>query len=652
MNKQINFIRPMASLVMATALLSGQFVAPAMARDDAILTPYKPKIETAITEANTGETTTINTESVEDNKTAEETEAQPSAPVDLTTLIETKVLDEAETAPNIASDNASNDSAVSVLGDNSSTETTSTQGITLTTTPSASISLIQKDPASIRLAAVGIDRPDHDGLDRLMWQGSRAETIIALQQELNDAQFPRAFDDAIHHLITARVIPPEGFVDVAPALIEARFAALAAKGASDDLARMISQLPHEDRWAVWQEWLVLHHLFVRQDQDACRMAAEKVLITLDALWHQINAFCAVVEGDIDKASFALDILMASGISSANYDGLMRQLTGQGGAAQIDPATLTPLDLVLLDSAHLPIDSAGLAVIPASYQGSISQLRYWDDDAQRQMEARRFHQGDDLVAVTASWALLPASGMSSAEALTRFGLDGTDDEISLARLDAWQAIAGEADDRTAALLALEAFAIDYQRSGIRSLDLWMPLMERGANILDLDGKIAPLLGFSATAPTLFMNEQSLAWNRLLVPSGEAIDVETLADAEAFDALPMLMAIKAPLAKIDWVHLDSEASGLANSSFNLPYQTLMQIEAIAEQGRKAETLMRVALMLDGVDLSELSRDDAARVTGILFRAGLKNTARQLAHDILLSWGLSRHLQGDPSLQAAAS
>lgn len=72
MNKQINFIRPMASLVMATALFSSQFVAPAMARDDAILTPYKPKIETAITEANTGETTTINTESVEDNKTAEE----------------------------------------------------------------------------------------------------------------------------------------------------------------------------------------------------------------------------------------------------------------------------------------------------------------------------------------------------------------------------------------------------------------------------------------------------------------------------------------------------------------------------------------------------------------------------------------------------
>ena len=130
MNKQINFIRPMASLVMATALFSGQFVAPAMARDDAILTPYKPKIETAITEANTGETTTINTESVEDNKTAEDTEAQTFAPVDLTTLIETKVLDEAETAPNIASDNASNDSAVSVLGDNSSTETTSTQGIT------------------------------------------------------------------------------------------------------------------------------------------------------------------------------------------------------------------------------------------------------------------------------------------------------------------------------------------------------------------------------------------------------------------------------------------------------------------------------------------------------------------------------------------
>jgi len=58
------------------------------------------------------------------------------------------------------------------------------------------------------------------------------------------------------------------------------------------------------------------------------------------------------------------------------------------------------------------------------------------------------------------------------------------------------------------------------------------------------------------------------------------------------------------------------------------------------------------LDSVDLAQLSRDDAARVTGILFRAGLKNTARQLAHDILLSWGLARHLQGGAPLDATAS
>lgn len=647
MNKTITLIRPIASLAMAVAMLTGQFVAPALARDDAILTPYTPKTEIK-SEPEVKSEPEIKTEDA--NTTAEETNAQTSAPIDLTTLIETKVLNAADTAASNAADNASvneNDAAA----ETTLSQSESSQGLTLTTTPTTSISLTQKDPASIRLAAVGIDRPDHDGLDRLMWQGSRAETIIDLQQQLNNAKFPRAFDDAIHHLITARVIPPEGFVDVAPSLIEARFTALAAKGASDDLARMISQLPHEDRWLAWQEWLALHHLFVRQDQDACRMAAEKVLITLDALWHQINAFCAVVDGDLDKASFALDILMASGISSANFDGLMRQLTGQGNATKIDAATLTPLDLVLLDSTHMPLDAAALAIIPASYQGSITRLRYWEDDAQRQMSARRYDH-EDLTTLTASWALLPASGMSSAEALTRFGLDGTPDEISLARLDAWQAIAGEADDRTAAVLALEAFEIDYQRSGIRSLDLWMPLMERGANILDLDIKIAPLLGFSDTAPTLFMNENALAWNRLLNLSGESVDAKTLANADAFEALPLLMAIKTPIAKIDWANLDSAAPALTSPAINLPYQQLMQIEAIAEQGRKAETLMRVALMLDDVDLAQLSRDDAARVTGILFRAGLKNTARQLAHDILLSWGLARHLQGGAPLDATAS
>ena len=49
-------------------------------------------------------------------------------------------------------------------------------------------------------------------------------------------------------MMTARAVPPEGFIDIAPDIINAKLNWLAAKGASEDLAQMIRQLPENETW--------------------------------------------------------------------------------------------------------------------------------------------------------------------------------------------------------------------------------------------------------------------------------------------------------------------------------------------------------------------------------------------------------------------
>ena len=639
----------MRQLLAVSAVIGLSFSSDALARSDSILTVVTPKPAATVDNGSGAVSQSLSSgSSLSSNGAASEENTAPAsaAPVDLTTLIKHTEDDaSAESADNTSlntnlNNTALNNTAATEAGDNTETAVQ----------PAApSISLKRKDPSSIRLAAVGVDRDSLDGLDSLMWQGSDANTILSLQEALANSAPPSAFDAPLHHLTIARVVPPEGFVDQAPALIETRLNALAKAGASDDLAALVAQLPTEERWQDWQKWLAVHHLITRNDNAACTAARDQVGQTLDPLWHQINTFCAVVAGDADQASFALDILMDSGLSTSNFDQLMRQLIGQTKADDLDMTTVSGLDLVLMDSARITIEPEALSQLDQGHYGSVMSLRYLSDDSLRLLNARHFNH-DDMISLKTSWALLPIRPMSSAEALTRFSVGGDADDIALARLDAWQTIAAEKDDRTAAQLAYEALIIDYNYAGIRGFSLWLPIIERGADSLDLEDKIGPVLGFVPETSRLTMSKEAMAWHDLLAFSRKPTDVENLEIIAGFDSLPLLNAINVPVEAIDWMTVSADGDTLSGAGMNVPYQALMQLVEIANQERKAETLMRAALLLDGVDLATLNRDDAALIVSVLHQVGMKDTARALARDILVSWGAARHFNPSVSPQSA--
>ena len=255
---------------------------------------------------------------------------------------------------------------------------------------------------------------------------------------------------------------------------------------------------------------------------------------------------------------------------------MRQLIGQGQADNLDLSNISGIDLVLMDSARITIDPMGLTNLHQGHAGSVLSLRYLSDESLRMMTARHFNH-DDMMALKTSWALLPIKSVSSAEALTRFSINGDADEIAMARLDAWQAIAAEKDDRTAAQLAYEAMMIDYKYAGIKGFALWLPIVERGATNLDLEDKIGPVLGFSPESSRLVMSDEATAWHDLLTFGRKPTRVETLQLTAGFDGLPLLDAINIPVEKIDWMAIAPNTPPLAASAAgnSLPYQGLMQL-----------------------------------------------------------------------------
>ncbi len=564
-------------------------------------------------------------------------------PVDLTKLVqtapkntpvETAVLPDEETGGDESTTNATGASS------DAAPATAASPNVTSLTSVSASSSLTRKDPSSIRLGSLGLDRPDLDGLNRLMWEGSNAATALALMTSLDPARSPNALRPVLDHIMTARSVPPEGFIDIAPDIINAKLNWLASSGASDDLAAIIRQLPESDIWEDQKAWLILHDLMTRNDEAACLTAQKKVLMTLDVLWHQINAFCAVIKGEEMKAAFALDILEDSGVDDPVYFALMRRLINGDDVTIDDQTELSMLNVILMDSARLMIEADVLKALPYSYSGTAQRLRYLSPSASRFIAARAFnHVGADGVApLMQSWALVPRDNLSSAEALTRLRFGGDADTIALARLNTWQAIAAEKDELSGASLAFEAMLADFSHADINAIALWLPLIEAGINAPEIDAKIGPLMGFGAEGSKVLMNDAALAWHDLLATTSRPVSPASLAVIDAYDAIPLIMARGRPIGDIEWMEAESLRPLAVGAS--LPYTAIKKIEAAAADGLKAETILRLAHLLQEYPLSRINRDDAAKLVNVLMQLDMQATAQHLARDLLVTWGANRH------------
>ena len=562
-----------------------------------------------------------------------EENAEPTRPLDLTTLVPEE--------PGASSDSGDPGASGTLGGAGSLTPEEAAA------TPSGgerivvSTGLRVRDPSTVRIASLGLDRPPVDGLDRLMWGATDADRAVALFARLPEMVASPAIRQRLEHIMLSRAVPPGGTVDHTEALIGFRLDWLRNHAGAADLAVLVRQLPDGEPWLDWKRWLTVHDLINRNDEEGCGYASERVAATLENVWHQINAFCQVVGGDVAQASFGLDILADSGVEDPAYFALMARLTGSGGNASLpEGAEIGPINLVLMDSARVEISSAALQSAP-DHRGSLGGLRYLGDDAQILLAARLFERHDlEVGDIIADWAALPEANIPASEALTGLSIAAAGDEVALARLLAWQAVALETNRGTASDMALRALSVDYRHAGGRSLELWAPFIQ------DADAAYlkALLPGFDPAAQL----PEGAAWADIMAESSRTVEAADLVEAGAVDAVPLLRALGREVGELEWHDQIAAQSALAPGGASLRFGHLLALEASAAAGNKAETLLMATAALGPLKPWDLGRDDAARLVAALMRVGLEETARDLAREILAGWVLERHFAGPAGLE----
>ena len=516
--------------------------------------------------------------------------------------------------------------------------------------PSARIG--RKTLSNIGLVSIGLDDTNPSGkqLNSLIWQGSKADNIVALMSEA-PAYGPSAeMNRLVLSALLRQAVPPQGAAQMADEMVHARLSWLAEAGRSDALAQLIRKLPGDDTWQDWQRWLVEYDLLTRNDADACRQVALAVGETLDPFWHQAQVVCQILSGDNLQAGFTADVVQASGLADDQFMQLVNLFLGRIDTANLDDTALTPLHLILMDAAHLDISQTQLSQLPVSLLQARSALRYLQRDAQLSMSYQALELGlADLETTAELLRSLYDSNESIIQAAARIGAE--DETLNgLVRSNLYIQLAGSfARGRDVAefdTLISEALRFEAALGGT---ELLMPLYaELIANRLKTEA--LPQIGADIAADfaiwqalakpedalpaaALAANPEAEAYRRLLEMGDDSWSAEVIEAAGGWDWLPLIEARGATQPDLDYQTLTMGLGNLPETA-SMPVHPfhMLALEKAAAEAGMGEVILRAAKALAGHDLAQIRSADLAQILTILSNVGLEDSAKIIAEESL--------------------
>lgn len=521
--------------------------------------------------------------------------------------------------------------------------------------------------SSIGLVSLGLPdaRSMADPVSSLIWRGSEAARIVQLYQLAPHDGPSESVNALVRGLVLRQAVPPSGAAEASQQLISARLDWLAAAGESTALADLIRKLPEEEDWLDWQRWLVSYELLLRQDNQACDMVSRQIQSTLEEYWHKAQILCHLLAGNNGAASFAADVLRASGTEDMVFFRLTDQLLGRP-AMLPDRADISgPLHLALTEAAHFPASRQQLASLPNSYSEARAALTWLDREAALDQAAHRIRSGQ-MPANEAGGLLRSLYDPSVSLVMAISQLEAaTPDAVEGASAGVLAQLAGSLLEGTASaefdLFVRTVFAAQMQAGSVAD---WLPvygwlvdqrlaadgLPELEEQARDLYAMIKVLV----VAEEPLMAQLDAAGSRadysqtlLAQQAGAVWPMQALDGLAGWHLAPLLSALGQQRPQIDWFDTATGRDGKGRAEQPVPAPKMLAVKQVAETGRVGETALLVAWLLADQDLAAMDSRQLAELMQLLRAAGLENTARNLGREALQEKLLALFWEGEQTI-----
>ncbi|MBL81769.1 MAG: hypothetical protein CMM80_04390 [Rhodospirillaceae bacterium] len=522
--------------------------------------------------------------------------------------------------------------------------------------------------SKVGLASIGLNQITSVDpvINSLIWSNSDAEQTLALLKATPASGSSAALLALTSAITVQTAVPPKNSGKLAQQLVKARLDWLARSGQSDKLSQLVRLLPLDKEWSEWKRWQIEYDMVRRADKAACSDAERFALQTLDPFWHKARVICALLDGQLGAASFAADILRASGEQDDNFFQLVDKLLGRPTTLSLDLDDVSLLHLVLMDAAHEQISAAAFENLPPSMIQAASSFRYLAPDAalntSYQMLLRNVQTAVETEQIWRSLLTAPVPAEAALASLRNQQAEWGSHlrELGLNSAYLWVGLATRQGEDTDMLIA-QALRRETQAGRIDLLiDLYASLIRQRLEITEAAtlseqraADYAIILAIAAPSQPLpaVLDAASQKANDiqavLQLTANMVWDAELMMRLGCWSLLPVLKAAGVSTPSFDWVARLANSSENANafSDESAPYHRLsalglLALEQAAEAGRIGEVGLIAASLIQPVHLGWVAPSEGARVIAALQQVGLDSTASALAHELIISSLLRSH------------
>jgi hypothetical protein len=511
--------------------------------------------------------------------------------------------------------------------------------------------------SNIGLASIGLQQVDAPAqLNSFIWRQSETANIIPLILATPSYGSSQTLSTLSRQIMVQPAVPPLNAQQDINALVSARLEWLAGAGQSDSLSALVRKLPDDEDWNDWKRWQVQYDLMRRADDTACNEASRWSAETLDGFWHKANIICLLLSGQNAPASFAADVLNASGDDDDNFFQLVDKLLGRRTEISLDMNDLSLVHLMLMDAAHETISLDALDNMPSSMIQALPSFRYLDADASVTVSYRLYERGLQSSSDTEQiWRSLKTAPVPAEAALSELSTvvlpaAGMRSSHGSSSPFLWVALVNRTELSADSLVraALEAEASTGR------LSLLLPLYDslvrhrvKMGNAGTLDSATAELYAFVMQAhdraqelPAGLSDQAGVAeyLSQILnVASGDVWDADALEGLDLWHVLPLLDALDVQRPEEEWLARASDTVAtsltLGRPYLSVPADRMLALEEASRSGRVGETILLIAHLVQGAHLGYIRPEDGAVMIQALNMIGLEDAARNFGRELII-------------------
>ena len=511
--------------------------------------------------------------------------------------------------------------------------------------------------SNIGLASIGLQQVDAPAqLNSFIWRQSETANIIPLILATPSYGSSQTLSTLSRQIMVQPAVPPLNAQQDINTLVSARLEWLADAGQSDSLSALVRKLPDDEDWNDWKRWQVQYDLMRRADDTACNEASRRSAETLDGFWHKANIICLLLSGQNAPASFAADVLNASGDDDDNFFQLVDKLLGRRTEISLDMNDLSLVHLMLMDAAHETISLDALDNMPSSMIQALPSFRYLDADASVTVSYRLYERGLQSSSDTEQiWRSLKTAPVPAEAALSELSTvvlpaAGMRSSHGSSSPFLWVALVNRTELSADSLVraALEAEASTGR------LSLLLPLYDslvrhrvKMGNAGTLDRATAELYAFVMQAhdpaqelPAGLSDQAGVAeyLSQILnVASGDVWDADALEGLDLWHVLPLLDALDVQRPEEEWLARASDTVAtsltLGRPYLSVPADRMLALEVASRSGRVGETILLIAHLVQGAHLGYIRPEDGAVMIQALNMIGLEDAARNFGRELII-------------------